>query len=301
MLKSRDITFYIDINSNLHYQMKRTVSIIIAVTCCLMALQSHAQATGPVTDTVKHAADTVKKAPTTSQYTVHPKPKGPKPITHEFSAGLRLNTDGWSVFTDLGKVKAKDLKHRDMFYNVRFWQLEFTEKKDPKEEKLTSDNASGTGSSKYIYGKINNFYALKLGYGFTKLLVGKPDPGTVSMHWVNVFGVSLGLLKPYYLNVDSDPNAIKYSDANKENFLDQRSIEGSAGFGKGLSEIKFIPGGHFKSAIHFDFSANRKNVLGVETGFDVEYYGSQVQLMADQPGTSVFLDLFIAIQFGKRW
>lgn len=225
--------------------------------------------------------------------------KGPKPITNELSVGFRLNTDGWSVYTDIGKVKSKDPRHIDMFHNVRFWQIEVTEKKNPKEYKSTSDNGGGTNT--YIYGKINNLYALKLGWGYRRLLVGKPDPGSVSIHWANVLGLSVGFLKPYYLNTVSDPDAIKYSDANKMDFLNQSYIEGSAGFSKGLSEVKIVPGGHFKSSVHFDFSANRKDVIGVETGFNLEYYSQQVQLMANQPSTAFFADLFIAIQFGRRW
>ena len=186
-----------------------------------------------------------------------------------------------------------------MFHSVRIYQIEFTEKKDPKEYKTTADNGSGTDT--YIYGKVNNFYALKLGYGYRKLLVGKPDPGTVSIHWVNVIGFALGMEKPYYLNVYSDPTAIKYTDNTKVDFLNQGVIEGSAGFSKGLSEIKFVPGFHFKSALHFDFSANRKNVIGVETGVNVEYYTTPIQIMANESATPYFVDLFIGVQVGKRW
>lgn len=265
----------------------------ISIMCICVVFYTQGQA-------VIRSTDTVKKQPV--QPIVHTRPPVIKPITHEMSVGFRLNTDGWSVYTDLGKVKTQDVKHSDMFYNVHLWQIEFTEKKNPQEEKSTSDNTNSNGSSNsYIYGKINNFYALKLGYGFRKMLVGKPDPGTVSIHWVNIIGASVGLLKPYYLNVYSDPSAIKYSPATAPSFLDQQIIEGSAGFSKGLNEITFIPGFHFKSALHFDFSTNRKNVIGLETGVNAEIYTQSIALMANQPGTNYFVDLFLALQFGRRW
>ena len=258
--------------------MGRIVRLVVgSLICSCVVVHASAQSVVRSTDTVKKSASRV----------LPPKPKGPKAITKEMSVGLRLNTDGWSAFVDYGKVKSQDPKHSDMFYKVRFWQLEFTEKKKPRDEKSTSE--------------INNFYAFKLGYGFRKLLVGKPDPGTVSIHWANVIGLSVGLLKPYYLNVYSDPAAIKYGPDTAPYFLDNQIIEGSAGFSKGLSEIKVIPGIHFKSSLHFDFSTNRKNVIALETGVNAEYYSQSIALMANQSATNYFLDLFLAFQFGRRW
>jgi hypothetical protein len=262
--------------------------VLLALAVCGVASSVSAQTVVKSSDTVKRSAPIVLI-----------KPKGPNPIVHEVSLGFRLNTDGWSVYSDIGKAKTKDMRRVDMFHNVRLWQVEFTEKKDPREYKTTSDNGSGTNT--YIFGKINNFYALKLGYGYRKLLVGKPDPGTVSIHWVNSIGVALGMEKPYYLNVLSDPSAIKYSDDTKTQFLDPDVIEGSAGFSKGLSEIKFIPGFYAKTALHFDFSANKKTVIAVEAGLNVEYYSSDIQLMANQSPTAYFADMYVGIQFGKRW
>eukprot|EP01030_Chromulinospumella_sphaerica_P034380 gene34380-biopygen12293 len=204
------------------------------------------------------------------------------------------------MYFDLGKVKAENARTSDMFYKVNVWQLEFSEKKHPKQEKLTADGSASGGSANYVYAKINNFYAVKLGYGKRFLLAGKPDPGAVSIHWSNVLSASLGLLKPYYLNVYSDPNAIKYAD-NPSVFLTQQNILGSAGFGQGLSEVKTIPGGHFKSMLHFDFAANRKSVVAIETGVSVDYYSESIPIMVNQEAKPYFVDLFLAFQFGKRW
>jgi hypothetical protein len=251
--------------------------------------------------TVARSTDTAARSrPVTTAAPQRVKPKGPKIITKEASIGYRLSTNGWSVYADFGKVKAKNMRQADMFHNVRLLQVELTEKKSPRQEKLTGDGNTSGGNDTYIFGKINNFYALKLGYGMRTLIAGKPDPGCVSIHWVNVLGPSLGMIKPYYINIYSDPGGIKYTD-NKSDFLNQGLIQGSAGFSKGLSEMTYTAGGHIKSAIHFDFSTNRKNVLGVEAGVNAEFYAEKIQLMANQPGTNYFLDLFLAVQFGKRW
>jgi hypothetical protein len=205
------------------------------------------------------------------------------------------------VYSDYGKAKTGDMKHVDMFHNVFYLQTEFIEKKDPKEEKVKSKTLSNKSSSTYIYGKVNNFYALKVGLGYRKLIAGKPDPGCVSIHWATTAGVALGMLKPYYITLAGGSQSIKYTDINQSDFLDERIIQGNSGFSKGLGEMQFIPGGHIKSALHFDFSANKRNVIGVEAGVNAEFYSTPVVLMANQAPVSSFYDLFVSFQFGRRW
>lgn len=261
--------------------------------CAACSIVGHAQQTVLSSDTTKVVAVPV----------VHLiKPKPPKAIRNEMSVGVRLNTDGWSVFTDYGRVKTNDLRKADMFHNLIFLQLELSEKKDPREIKTASVTANSLGgSSNYIYGKINNLYVVKLGVGYDKLIAGKPDPGCVSIHWANTIGGDIGLLKPYYIDVSTQSDAIKYSTSNEQYFLDQNSIEGSAGFSKGLSEMKIIPGGYLRSALHFDFSTNHRNVLGVEVGGNIDYFFQKVQLMTFQDPRSMFADLFVSFQYGRRW
>ena len=275
--------------------MKSTVAILILVLVCLTGI--HAQE-------ITFSSDSTKKL--VRPVIVYAKPpvvKPPKPIRHELSFGLRLNTDGWGIYTDFGKVKGQDVKKIDMFHNVKFLQLEFGEIKNPKEQKIRG------GTNNYIYGKVNNFYSLKIGAGIQKMIAGKPDPGSVSIHWSNSVGFALGLLKPYYINVygslspttGTSQSPIKYSDINQDDFLDKYRIKGSAGFSKGLDEMTFIPGGYLRSAIHVDFAANKIYVLSLETGVNAEFYSQDVLLMASQKPSSSFYNLFIAFQFGKRW
>ena len=272
--------------------IKRSLRVVAVLA--LVGSATHAQQITFSSDSTK----TVQQAPPPPLV----KLKAPKvkPILHEMSFGMRLNTNGWSFFTDYGKAKPADMKKADMFYNLVYLQAEFTEKKDPKEQKVATQTLTNKGSSNYIYGKINNFYALKLGAGFRKLIAGKPDPGCVSIHWANTLGFSLGMQKPYYVVV-SGSNAIKYSDVDKDDFLNRNVIRGAGGFSKGLGEMVFIPGGHVKSALHFDFSTNRKNVLGVEAGVNAEFYSQPIALMANEKTVTNFIDLFVSFQYGRRW
>jgi hypothetical protein len=275
-------------------------TVLLFATATVGHSQSASLGTTKSTDTV-----TLRQSPPAA-YPVHKapaiRPKKPKPITRELSFGPRLNSNGWGVFADLGKVLADDDKHRDMFYNIRLFQFEFDEVKNPKEIKSNNiDQSSGETQKAYIYGKINDFYTLKLGYGFRKMIAGKPDPGTVSLHWVGVGGLSIGILKPYYLDVSTSGEPIKYTDSTKTEFLNQGDIVGSAGFGKGLGEIKVIPGLHAKTGLHLDFSKNRKTVLAAEAGVDGEIYTKAIPIMANQKAVPYFFNVYLAFQFGRRW
>ena len=87
----------------------------------------------------------------------------------------------------------------------------------------------------------------------------------------------------------------------RDAFLDQNDIAGSAGFSQGLGETKMIIGAHLKTGLHFDFSGNRRTVLGLDVGANFEYYSQPIQIMALQAGTPYFFNLYASIQFGKRW
>lgn len=290
-LKKLSVILSFKILPDLNKGMRRLTKVLISIVLAFAWQQIDAQAIFRSTDTVENS----------QQILIHKK-KAPKPMKHEASFGVRLHTDGWSAYMDFGKILGFDSKHSDMYHNVRVIQFELSEKKSLSEEK-TSSNYSNTlgGNNSYIFGKINNFYAFKMGWGFRRMIAGKPDQGTVSIHWVNLGGLALGLLKPYYLDLYSDPQAVKYTPATASDFLNTDLIEGSAGFSKGLSEVKVIPGAHFKSSLHFDFSNNRKTVLAIEVGINAEYYSQPIPIMANQTANPYFVDLFAAVQFGKRW
>jgi hypothetical protein len=243
--------------------------------------------------------DSVKKTPIVPK----PKIKRPKPISTELSGGLRLNTDGWSIFVDRGKVRSEE-RESDFFYNLRYAMLEFSEKKHPKEKKTTSTGGGGgsEGSSSYIFGKVNNFYALKVGFGNRRMIAGKPDPGTVSIHWIYNAGLSIGMLKPYYIKSASGEE-VKFTDSTRDQFLNGYNIVGSSGLMKGFNEIKIVPGLAVRTGLHFDFAQRerKKSKLAIETGISAEIYTKKIELMANQKAVPYFVNLYLSFQFGRRW
>lgn len=277
----------------IHYflmlRMKVTYRLIIATTVLLVAGSQalNAQVAG---DSLLHSS-----RPMPVRRIIVPKPKA---TSKEFSGGLRLANDGWGVFMDYGRVQTESPKEADMFYDVKLFQLDFSEHSSPKEVR-TSVDGNDPAAKPYAFGKINTFYSLKLGYGKRKLLAGKPEPGSVSIHLVYAGGLSLGVLKPYYLTTFTQEK-ITYKD-DPETFLNPQLIEGGAGFSYGLGKIKYVPGIHAKAAVHFDFAPSKNNIMAIEAGVNAELYAQKIAIMATEDAKPYLVNLYASFQFGRRW
>jgi hypothetical protein len=122
-------------------------------------------------------------------------------------------------------------------------------------------------------------------------------------------GVSLGVLKPYYLNVlyptDNSNNytikTIRYSDETADKFLDWFSIYGGAGFIYGFDHIRFIPGIHLKSGLNFDWAQGEDAIKGLEAGITFDAYYKEVPIMILDKNAQFYPNIYISLQFGKKW
>jgi hypothetical protein len=211
--------------------------------------------------------------------------------------GFKFNTDGWGAFYEHGKYKT--------ITNTNLWWLEFGERKDPKEEKVPTINASNGFLiiSSYIYGKRNNFYYLKAGIGQQKLIGGKGNKNGVAVSAIYGGGISAGLLKPYYIEIQ-DPNTgdrrqIKY-DNNDSLFLDPTIIVGRGGLTKGFNEIKFVPGVHARAALRFDYGRYNELLSALEVGVNAEYYTQSMPIVLLNKERKFFFNAYISLVFGKR-
>ena len=85
--------------------------------------------------------------------------------------GVELRTDGYGVFYEYGK--------RTTRRKANLYSAEFSEIKDPKEEK--TPNGFFTVNNPYVYGKQHNFYQLKLGFGQQYLFGQKGNKNGVAL------------------------------------------------------------------------------------------------------------------------
>ena len=205
--------------------------------------------------------------------------------------GLGLRTNGYKVFYEIGRMKSP------RFANL--YTIEFSEIKHPKEERF--QNPESFFSNSFIYGKINSFYQLKFGFGQQYILGQKGNKNGVAVLGIYSGGLSLGLVKPYYLEVSDSTSAqsdIKYEN-NPERFLNG-PINGSSGFSKGLSETEINPGAYAKAALRFDFGRYNESVQAIEIGISADFYSKKVEQIALNDSRRFFIQGHLAFMFGRR-
>lgn len=210
--------------------------------------------------------------------------------------GIKLSTDGYGAFLELGRMKTP--RRANLYF------LELGERKHQKEEKISKGNALGFVGNPFIFGKINNFYFAKLGFGQQTLLGHKGNKNGIAVSAIYGGGFSAGLLKPYYLEID-DPitgqqKDIRYHDSTEALFLDPGAINGASGFGKGWGEIKFVPGAFARTAVRFDYGRYNEMLSAIEIGLNVEYYTQTMPIVLLNKEKRVFFNAYVALTFGKR-
>lgn len=207
--------------------------------------------------------------------------------------GIQLRTTGYGVFFEKGKMKSQR--------NTFVYGIELNEIKHPKEDKLPNGTGGFSFGNPYIYGKINNFYQLQLGFGQQRILGQKGNKNGVAVSFVYKGGLSIGLLRPYYIDVDSNGQSvsIKYSPETDYQFK-FGVINGGSGLGKGWGEMKFKPGAFVKTALRYDFGRFNDVVSGIEVGVSADFYSSKIPIMLLTKDKQFFYQGHIAIMFGHR-
>jgi hypothetical protein len=214
--------------------------------------------------------------------------------------GVKLYNDGWAGFYEKGVHKTVNL--------TNLYSVEIGERKAAKEQRISKSDGTGFFLNRpLIYGKQNNFYFMKLGIGQSYLIGGKGNRNGVAVSAVYAGGVSLGFLKPYYVDV-VDPisrqaSTIRWQGNNSRGdtlFLDPAALEGGAGVFKGFGDMKIKPGLHARGSVRFDYGRYNELVSAIEAGINVEYYFSSMPIMLLNEEKKFFANVFIAFEFGRR-
>lgn len=210
----------------------------------------------------------------------------------EWSVGLRFHTNALSAFFE--HVWIKDIKKRKVLQVNLFGHIDIRNKKVPSFLKL---------DTKYFYAKENNFYSAQIMYGWRTVIANKSEVSGVKLSLTYMGGITLGVLKPYYLEIFRENNLTtdeKYSSTTELDFLDKNKILGAAEFGVGNNELEFMPGATAKIGLNFDFARKNSLVTSIEIGSQIDVFYKKVRIYVSEYNKPYILNLYLSMQIGKR-
>ena len=162
----------------------------------------------------------------------------------------------------------------------------------------STSNVGGNGSG-YVYGKQNYLFAIRPQYGREINLFRKSSEGGVNVNGIIAGGPTIGLLKPYYVQVFYGRGTVRDEifDSKKHT---PNNIAGSGGFFEGLGEATVVPGINLKAALNFELDAFRQSNISLEIGFLAEAYTQKVNIMALSENRNLFTSGYITVFFGGK-
>ncbi len=200
------------------------------------------------------------------------------------------------------------------YFNKKMFEIDIVEMKSPKEVKRVNPNFAN--SRRYVYGKLNNLYLMRFGYGAQKLLNDKPYWGGIEVRFFYYGGLDVGLAKPVYLLIAN------YTKVGEQIFYDLTTekydpqvhfpyrvigptrdvdIYGKAPITKGFGEIKPYPGMYAKLGFSFEYGTLNQSLRAIEVGAILDAFPKAVPLMAFNDPYHFFVNVYLSFSFGKRY
>lgn len=220
----------------------------------------------------------------------------------QFTGGMRIVTTGLDFYLQYGIIKN--------IYTTHLFTLEYEWHIDYRDKKTTAQPYYTQTGRNYYFGVQNRFHLIRFSYGFERCLADKAPKRGVRVSWVGFVGGSLGLVKPYYLNLDypgTDGQQIdilsqRYSAANASVFLNQDLIDQASPIWRGLNQISPVIGGFGRTGLNFDFGSKDRWVTALETGVTLEAFYKKIPIyVTDDSNHALFLGFYLGFAFGKRW
>lgn len=217
----------------------------------------------------------------------------------ETAVDLILHTGGLGLGMKFGTIET--------YYRTSFYSLDFTSMRHPKEVRQSNRvSLFSVLSRPYVYGKQNTFLTARASLGVKRYYSEKARRKGIVVGVNYQYGFSLGMLKPYYLELRSSDGVFgqakstRFSEEIRDDFLNRNLIDGYSGFFKGITEMRFAPGVHLKGGIHFAWGAFEEYVRAIELGIMVDLFFRDIPIMIIEDNKPYFINLYLTLQLGRR-
>ncbi len=214
---------------------------------------------------------------------------------------LKVGTNhGFAPGLEFGRLRT--------YYKTTYYNISLGELKHPKEQRQSAGPSATRSFRPYVFGKQNNFFALRTGWGVKRYYSEKARQKGVAVGMSYSFGPTLGILKPYYLvlaRVSDTPGSLlvsheRYSEGNEDIFLDNTHILGASSFSRGFGNLSLLPGANASIAFHMDWGAFDEFVKAMEIGLMVDVFAKKAPILVSDENKQLFFNFFVNLQFGKR-
>ncbi len=226
-------------------------------------------------------------------------------VFYEFerTGGIVVHSSGFGLNYRSGK-------HMTGF-RKRIVEFELANIKHPKEYKTYNPNIDG--SKGYVFGKLNALLVLRTSLGAQSVITSKTDMGGVELRYICMFGGSLGLLKPVYLDIREEILNTGLYEVVVERYNPKKhstyNIIGKAPFLKGIDKLGLVPGGFAKLGLSAEYGKEPTKIKTLEVGMMVDLFHKVVPIMADintvsddsNPNKMLFFSFYLSVNYGKKW
>ncbi|UTW60583.1 hypothetical protein KFE98_10975 [bacterium SCSIO 12741] len=209
-----------------------------------------------------------------------------------WNAGFILHTHGIGV--NFRKERYRTALRKN------FFTVEMYNYRHNKEQRTY--NPGGDESNSFIYGKLNFLFIMKGGVGHQRILFSKDVIRGVQISTVYNANLTLGFLKPVYLEVLTERNDQQVISTERYDPGEHRydEIVGKGPFLSGFNQMEVVPGLSAKFGLNFEFSPKEDKIKAIETGINVDAFMKPMPIMAHNEYHQILMNVYINFVFGKK-
>lgn len=211
----------------------------------------------------------------------------------EYYGGLNIHSRGFGINFNYAKFAT--------FKSSNLFVAEFVSLKHHKEVKtkgLLDENAK-----EYVFGKLNHFHTLRLGYGKKMTLAPKLREKGVQVSLNFALGASIGISRPVYLEVLQQDAFNRFIPKVEKYNPEQHNISNISGRARGnlrLSEMNLHPGIYSKIGFQFEYGEYREFIRAIEVGVTMDSYFKRIPIMTNIKNPFLFPAVYLNLHIGSR-
>lgn len=184
-------------------------------------------------------------------------------------------------------------------------RLDATSLKNAKETRIRSIYMDIKEGSRFVYDKMNRFAVISPTFGIRKAIIPFSTYNKVAITGEITTGPSIGLLRPYYLNIavldSTSPGlySIQPTQWNPDNYT-YLDVVGETNPFRKLNPTKGYAGWCIRSTAYIDMSRKAGLVRGIQLNINATLFPKKIPIMKASPNTGVFVTAGVGLCFGKK-